>query len=97
MSKNWKNERAELSMIEGTNKIMKAAQEADKGDNVLFCDEVNSKSKIRCTSINNIPELIEFLEKQISEIELSNLDKITGRFYSDGYISGLKFILNKIK
>ena len=57
----WRNERAEVSMREGTEKIMKEAQKSSKKNNTLFPEQLEKANKIL--------ENTELPKNDITEIE----------------------------
>lgn len=102
MSKNWKGERAEAAIKEGTDKIMKAAQELSKKEETLFPEKLKKANKtLKNTKlpkqIKSLEELTKNIETRIDLVSNNVESKFNEKMFNDGYLYALNWVLNQIK
>ena len=102
MSKDWKENRTEAAIKEGTEKIMKAAQELSKKEGTLFAKKLDMANKtLKGAKLPkktiNLNELTKNIESRIDLLSNNVESKFNEKMFNDGYIYALNWVLNEIK
>ena len=102
MSKDWKENRTEAAIKEGTDKIMKAAQKLSEKEETLFPEKLDrakkilSETELPVVPIVNVDDLKKTIESRLNLVSDDRELNFNQKLFNDGYVSALNFILNKL-